>query len=75
MGAGAMMAMSIQPVTARALAASSRTLGTDCWICSVALERGVRCGLLVGWWVDGWGIDDAADKISISRSNMADEDE
>jgi hypothetical protein len=29
---------------ARALAASARTLGTDCSICSVAFERGVRCG-------------------------------
>lgn len=52
-GAGAMMAMSLQPAAARTLAASSRTLGTDCWICSVAFERGVRCGLLVGWCIDG----------------------
>jgi len=44
-GAGAMIEMSELSVdAARALAASASTLGTDCSICSVALERGVRCG-------------------------------
>lgn len=44
-GAGAMTEMSALSLeAARALAASASTLGTDCSICSVALERGVRCG-------------------------------
>lgn len=58
-------------IPARIAAALSRTEGTDCSSCSVVLDRGMRWGS-VGWL--GWGGEGEATG-SISRSNIADEEE
>lgn len=71
-GMGAMMDMSeLSLEAARALAASASTLGTDCSICSVALERGVRCG----WCEEGCGDGIVLGRTSMSRSKIADDEE
>lgn len=59
---------------ARALAASASTLGTDCSSCSVAFERGVRCGF-EGWWEEKYCEGRALGRVSMSRSKIADEEE
>ena len=49
-GAGATMETSlVLGADARMAAAESSTEGTECSICSVVLERGMRWGS-VGWW-------------------------
>ena len=59
-------------IDARIEAALSRTDGTDCSSCSVALERGMRCGFW-GWWLECGG--EGFEMGSMSRSKMADDDE
>jgi hypothetical protein len=59
---------SMSSIPAKIAAALSRTEGTEFSSCSVPFERGIRCGL---WVIGGDG-----EMIgSISRSNMADDDE